>query len=154
MSSLLLIACFAVSDVRVGTPEVQEMVDVIELHHCHDFRGREAFRQLIFYRWSSYHRRFQIVDTVVVTDDKMCPQKTLSGLYRCRWRDDQQIRVVQSLTFRQTRSTTDPEVKERDFLPSHLRVGLKQTRLRREDNDSPAAQTSMLPPRPQKLLKF
>lgn len=154
MSALLLMIGLTIADVRTSSAEVQEMVDVIELHHCFDFRGRVAFRQLIFYRWSSYHRRFQVVDTVVVTSDSMCPRRSAGGLYHCRWLDDGRLRTVSALTFRESRSDSDPEVKEREFLPTHLREGLKRTRPEQPRWMSPEARTSMLPPRPEKLLKF
>lgn len=174
MCSLVLISCLALSDVKTDGEKVEEMVDIIELHSCFDFRGRVAFRQLIFYRWSSYHRRFQVIDTVVVTADSMLPKKSVSGLYRCRWKDDQGIRLVTGLTYRKTRSASDPEVKEREYLPTHLRSGLKRILASPglqsfSINQSPAAiehtvqskpretdgvRTSMLPPRPEPLLKF
>ena len=168
MSSLILMACLAVSDVKVESNSVEEVVDVIELHQCYDFRGRIAFKQLIFYRWSGYHRRFQIVDTVVVTDDQMCPRKSPSGFYRCQWKDENGKRLVRGLTLRKSKSNVDPEIAEREFLPINLRQGLKQSiespivrtaenqRSMHEQQKKGQAtiRTSLRPPLPEKILKF
>lgn len=105
---------------------VRETVDIIELHHCHDFRGRLAFRQLIFYRWSNYHRRFQVVDTLVVTSQAMLPRKGVNGMYQVAWRESGTSRRVQALTLRKSVSSTDPEVPEREYVPVNLRQGLKR----------------------------
>ncbi len=37
-----------------------QRVDLIELNHFIDEKGREVFRQVIFYDWSPSHRRFHV----------------------------------------------------------------------------------------------
>lgn len=151
MASLFLIAWLTtVPDVPLSDHRLDEFVDIIELHHGYDFRGNLAFKQLIFYRWSRYHRRFQIVDTVVVQKDSMLPKKNRNGFYCCRWQADGAKRIVKSLTFRETKSQTDPEIREREYLPIHRREGLKKTRAPAPKVD---VRVSALPLRPERWTK-
>lgn len=125
MYSAMLFFGLIALDVTSNPLIVEDRVDMIELNHCLDHRGNLAFRQMIFYEWSTYHRRFQIRDAVVVMSDSMLPQKNLAtGHYCSRWLDAGMIREVHSASFRVTQTTMDPEVPERKYLPIHLRKKL------------------------------
>lgn len=134
----------------VDNQTIEETVDVIELHRCFDFRGKVAFQQLIFYKWSRYHRRFQVIDTVVVTTPSMVPRRSRNGFFRASWHDGSNRRIVQALTFRKTASNSDPEVPERQYVPVELRRGLKQTD---EPIAAPSTRTAAII-RPERLLKY
>ena len=127
VGSIFLLCVLAFPDVKQDHSRIEEVVDIIELHHCYDFRGKLAFRQLIFYKWSAYHRRFQIVDAIVVTSESMVPRRTGSGVFKSSWKDGNRKRIVKALTFRESKSSIDPEVPERQYVPIHLRQGLKTT---------------------------
>ena len=139
-SAVLLLGLIAV-DVTDDPLIVKDRVDIIELNYCLDHRGKLAFRQLIFFEWSAYHRRFQIRDAVVVMSDDMLPQKNVAtGKYCTRWLDGGMLREVQSASFRVSKTTMDPEVPERKYLPIHLRKKLTEIRgsnLERSASETP-----------------
>jgi hypothetical protein len=103
----------------------RQRVDLIELNHFVDQEGREVFRQLIFYDWSSTHRRYHVRAWRLVKDASQLPQRRWDpAIYQCTWHDDHQLRQVWSPAFRETWSQKDPERANREILPEDQRVPL------------------------------
>jgi hypothetical protein len=124
-----LILLILLSVVPVSSNEVFESVDLIELHHFHDFRGRNVYDQVIFYEWSSEHSRYHVRSWVIVEDSQRLPRKRYSdGLHVVKYPDREQKleRVVVSQHFRETWSQTDPERDNKKIFDERLRHKLIQ----------------------------
>ena len=108
---------------RVGI--VVDAVDQIEVNHFFDDAGELVFSQLIFYDWSASESRFQVVDWRLLKASAQRPTRDLvNGGYYLLWHDGEVTRRVEAPAHRETFTQHDPELRERDYLPKHLRRGL------------------------------
>ena len=97
---------------------VHDQVDLIEVNHYHDARGRLVFDQVIFYEWDSASQRFQVRAWRLLKTDWQRPRRDwVRGGYVSSWRDGELWRQVRAANERKTWTTYDPEVLERNLLP-------------------------------------
>lgn len=126
LSVLIWLVATAVSgDAATQSATQRQRVDLIELNHFVDQEGREVFRQVIFYDWSSTYHRYHVRAWRLVKDPSQLPQRRWNpASYQCTWHDDHQLRQVWSPSFRETWSQQDPERANRELLPEDQRVPL------------------------------
>ena len=109
---------------------INERVDLIEINHFHDDQGRPVFDQVIFYDWSEADNRYQIRDWRLLKNSNQVPlRSTQDGNYSAVWNDFKArdvIRKTESKLIRETWTTFDPELVEREFLPEGKRRKLRE----------------------------
>jgi len=123
MIAILLLAIAATSSSFI------EYVDLIELNHFHDHRGRLVYDQVIFYERTPTTGRFQVRSWCLANDEQpnRRPVKNeTSGLYQVDWfdTDQQTLRKITSRLYRESWSQVDPERENKKVHPDGLRVGL------------------------------
>ncbi|TWT34704.1 hypothetical protein [Blastopirellula retiformator] len=109
MATLLLI--LAAIPVQAATID---RVDLIEVNHFFDEQGRHVIDQIIFWDWD--RDRFQIRAWRLINSDAQLPTRDWRrDQYVCYWRDLMQLRKVYAPRKRETWTTYDPEVLEREM---------------------------------------
>lgn len=104
---------------------INDHVDLIEVNHYFDSRGKHIFDQVIFYEWSKSSARFHVTAWRMLKTVEQIPRKDWrSGLYVTMWRDGKEFRRVEANGFRETWTQYDPELVEREFLSREHRRGL------------------------------
>lgn len=117
MIAILLLAVIPTQEVITDT------VDLVEVNHFFDDNAKPVFTQLIWYNWDG--ERFRVVAWRMSQGQRMRPVK--SGCqWVARWRDGETERQVIALSFRETWTQFDPELREREWLPKEKRVGLSK----------------------------
>ncbi len=100
----------------------QEQVDLIEINHYYDQRGKLVLDQIIFYEWCTVEGRFQVRDWRLLKSANQLPRRNWnSGDFVSIWRDGDVLRKVQAPAVRETWTLYDPEVADRIFLPKERR---------------------------------
>jgi hypothetical protein len=113
------------SNVSVQVGQKSEQVDLIELNHFIDDEGREVFRQLVFYDWSEFEKRFHVRAWRLIKCEQQLPRRFWKPQrYECRWHDDGVSKTVSARQLRETWTQQDPERVNRKFLPEDQRVPL------------------------------
>ena len=118
---------------------VKDRVDLVEINHLYDLNGRLVINQLIFYEWDSASQRFQIRAWRLLKTNSQLPRRCWEkDCYVCHWRDMNVMRKVYADNVRETWTTYDPEVLERNMFPIEQRTELSQppeqiTRARAEE---------------------
>ena len=124
LSTILSLACCGAAP---ATSEVVDRVDLIEVNHLYDQHGRHVIDQLIFYDWDSATRRFQVRAWRLLKSEEQRPRKSWpKGDYVTTWRDQNIVRRVHAVQTRETWTTHDPEVREREIYPMEQRLDLSQ----------------------------
>ena len=124
IASALLIGIAPGSD-QNAAPVVRQRVDMMELNHFVDEEGREVFRQVIFYDWSTTYHRFHVRAWRLVKHEGQIPQRRWNpSMYQCTWHDDGLLRQVWAPNLRETWTQQDPERVNRALLPEDQRVPL------------------------------
>lgn len=101
---------------------VTDHVDLIEVNHLYDERGRLVIEQVIFYDWDHATDRFQVVAWRLLKSPEQFPQRHWeSGRFVARWRDQAVWREVSAGQVCETWTTFDPEVLERNMFPIEKR---------------------------------
>lgn len=147
MSPIITTFCATLVGLTIAPREdvARESVDLIELNHFYDEHGRLVFDQVIFYDWSSADSRYNVRAWRLVKNPAQLPQRDWStGCYSAMWQDGEQLRHVQSKSFRETWTQYDPELVEREYLPKERRKELRMVRAARPS--APATGSSA--PRP------
>lgn len=103
---LLLLAIF--------TPQ-PSTVDRVEINHFGD-----KFTQVIFWSWSEQRKRYDVRAWKLIEHDSQLPRLS-SGRYVMRWHEYGVMREVVANRCSETRTTFDPELAEREILPSDQR---------------------------------
>lgn len=102
-----------------------DYVDIVEVNHFYDERGRHVFDQVIFYDWSAQQCRFNVRDWRLMKKPGQMPQRDWNTRrYVCIWHDGKVLRKVQADHFRESWSQQDPELLERAYLPKDQRKEL------------------------------
>lgn len=118
--------------VSIGSP-LTDHVDLVEVNHCYNADGRLMFDQVIWYNFG--YERFDVVAWRILKNvrngkDEFIPRHATpipdSRLHVSFWRDKGVRRKVIAKIYRETWTTYDPELKEREFLPSKQRQGLRK----------------------------
>lgn len=103
-----------------------ERVDLIEINHFYDEKGRLVFDQIIFYDWSAADSRFQVRAWRLLKQPAQIPHRNWKqGNFTAVWYDGPVLRNVRSDTLRETWTQYDPELLEREFLPTEKRRKLR-----------------------------
>ena len=104
-----------------------DKVDVIEVNHFYDDRGRLVFDQVIFYDWCSTEGRFQVRDWRLLKSSDQIPRRNWRrGDFLTIWHDGDHLREVHSKAIHETWTQYDPELLEREFLPKEKRSRLRK----------------------------
>jgi hypothetical protein len=106
---------------------VVDQVDCIEVNHFFDEHGKRVFDQCIFYDWDSDAGRYQVrAWRLLKTQDQWPLKDHRRGDYVAVWMDGDTLREVRAAAVRETFSTYDPELAEREFLPKEQRRELSR----------------------------
>lgn len=97
----------------------QNVVDVIERNtYYQEYTGDVVLVQWIFWRWDTKHSSHVVVRWMIdKSDDRVLFSRDTDGLYRASSRDA----VVVAKSFRETWTTYDPEIVDRNVLPNDQR---------------------------------
>jgi len=151
MFLVLLLLNAAGGDDRI----VEEQVDLVEVNHFYDpGTGQLVFDQVIWYRWNDLKQRMDVIAWRLLSDCRESDEEdmrkwnaennhglayvgrwvpkhaapfTMNGKYVSFWYDSKttQYRKIVAKTRRDSWTTFDVELKERENLPQELRTGLK-----------------------------
>lgn len=117
---------FLLLSVSSSDTVLRDDVDLVEVNHYHDERGRPVFDQLIFYDWSEQRKRFHVRGWRLIKSDRQLPRRSYyADTYRIMWHDDGVLREVTAKSMRETWTQHDPELVEREYLPQDQRRDLK-----------------------------
>lgn len=113
-----------------GKHEAAEYVDLIELNHQYDTRGRLVFDQVIFWERTPEQGRFQVRAWCMVDDRELLNRRPVknevNGMYQVD-SYDADIRLRRTITsrlFRESWTQLDPERDNKKVHDERLRVGL------------------------------
>ena len=107
-----------------------DSVDLIEVNHYYDERGRLVFDQVIFYDWCKTQNRYQVRAWRLLKKPSQIPHRNFnSGEYETTWHDGDVLRRVRSRTYRESWTQHDPELREREHLPKDRRRELHKMRV-------------------------
>ncbi|MEW4565388.1 hypothetical protein AB1K70_22875 [Bremerella sp. JC770] len=124
VASILTMASMGATPVET---HVVDRVDLVEINHLYDLQGRLVINQLIFYQWDSASQRFQVRAWRLLKTDDQLPRKSWNqDQFICHWRDMNVDRKVYADNVRETWTTYDPEVLERNMFPIEQRSELSQ----------------------------
>lgn len=129
MGSLPITAAILATALGLHSPEdvVEDRVDLIEVNHFFDERGRLVFDQVIFYEWTATHGRYQVRTWRLLKSPAQQPQRDWRrGDYVTVWHDGDLLRKVRTAAVRETWTQHDPELIDRELLPKECRRGLPQ----------------------------
>lgn len=102
-------------------------VDLVEINHYYDSRGRLVFDQVIFYDWAERDGRHHVVAWRLLKKTSQWPRRNWRNRnYECEWMDGPDHRRVIANHSTETWTQHDPELYERDFLPRERRRGLSK----------------------------
>lgn len=126
MSSLLLMLA-AISWLEPAYQEpLRESVDLLEINHFYDERGRLVFDQSIFYDWTADKGHYRVLAWRLVKHPAQIPQRDWSGGgWLSVWQDGEVLRHVRAQSVRETWTQFDPELVEREYLPKENRRELR-----------------------------
>lgn len=111
---------------------LRDRVDLMEVNHFYDERGKLVFNQIIYYDWSDERCRYMVRDWKLLKTSSQVPVKDWqTDEYVAVWFDGDLLRVVRCPLLHETWTQYDPELVEREFLPKDRRALL--TRPLRED---------------------
>jgi hypothetical protein len=135
--ALLLLALVPADDV------VCDRVALIEVNHFYDEQGRLIFDQAIFYDWCPERERYQVRAWQLIKGPGQLPTRDWArGGWSATWKDGEILRRVQAASMRETWTQYDPELLEREWLPTQRRLGLSRGRY------SPPPEIEAQPPPP------
>ena len=99
-----------------------DQVDLIEINHFHDDRGRHVFDQVIYFDWSPKQRRYNVRAWRLIKDRGQIPTyHHQSGKFQSVWHDGNVMRLIRGTSVRETWTQYDPEMVERKHLPRDQR---------------------------------
>ena len=104
-----------------------ERVDVIELNHFYDDRGRLVFDQIIFYDWSVHESSYQVRDWRLLKSPAQIPHRNWpEGTFIAVWHDSGVLRRVEAKQLHESWTQYDPELVNRTVLPKEQRRLLRK----------------------------
>lgn len=122
---LTAVLCFCPTE-EVAVDEV----DLIEMNHFYDDRGRLVFDQVIFYDWCPVEGRFQVRDWRLLKSSDQIPRRNWRrGDFLAIWHDGDHLREVRSKAFHETWTQYDPELLQREYLPKEKRLRLSKPKI-------------------------
>ena len=119
-------AAFLVAVLSMGSHHdrivLEESVDVVEVNHFYDGDGRRVLDQLLFYRWNVDHHELTDWRNAKLPE---CLPTRRGGKWECVWTDGIQLRRIRCSSVRESWTQWDPEVVDREVLPSNRRQKLR-----------------------------
>ncbi|MCH2125453.1 MAG: hypothetical protein MK165_11705 [Pirellulaceae bacterium] len=129
-SMAIFLATFSLNP---GDEVLVDRVDLIEINHYFDEKGKQVFDQIIFYDWSPHESRFQVRDWRMLKRPAQIPHRDWQrNNFVAIWHDPLDgdvLRRVQAASLRETWTRYDPELTERQFLPKNKRRKLQKRSL-------------------------
>jgi hypothetical protein len=123
---------------------VQDEVDLVEINHFHDEKGRLVFDQIIFYDWCPIQHRYNVRDWRLLKNMGQIPVRDWrTGQFVAVWHDFKEknvLRTVRAASVRESWTQYDPELVEREFLAQEKRRELTKLAVR-SDRAAPTAAT-------------
>lgn len=133
MGTTALVVCLSAVSLTPVEDLVLDRVDLVEINHYYDDKGRHVLDQIIFYDWSQRHGRYQVRDWRMLKHETQIPRRDWEGQgFVAIWHDPidgDVLRKVQAKSLRETWTQYDPEIVQRDSLPKDSRR--KLTKLKR-----------------------
>jgi len=109
----------------------RDSVDLVEINHFHDEKGRLVFDQIIFYDWCPVQCRYQVRDWRLLKNAAQIPVRDWrTGEYVAIWhdfKDKNTLRTIHTKTVRESWTQYDPELVEREFLAQEDRRELRKS---------------------------
>ena len=108
----------------------EEYVDLIELNHFYDHKGRYVYSQSLFWTRDPRDSRFHIRAWVLIDDRLTYNRRPLrdeqSDQWFCQWYDQEQkiLRKIRSKMYRESWTQVDPERADKAFLGEADRIAL------------------------------
>lgn len=117
--------------VGIGSPFSQpvcEFVDLIELNHKYDPKGRHTFSQVIFYERLRQNGHYRVRDWVLVDDrESLCAVPVnRNSLYHSDFTKEDVYYQIRSPLFRESWTHYDPEIEDGRIYPKHTRRLLRR----------------------------
>ena len=120
---VLSLCAFVWFDDPSDQPVFRDRVDLMEVNHFYDERGKLVFNQIIYYDWSEERCRYMVRDWKLLKTSSQVPLKDWqSDEYVAVWYDGDLLRVVRCPLLHETWTQYDPELVEREFLPKDRRA--------------------------------
>ena len=117
----------AVLAVVPRTPVIEDRCDVVEVNHFYDENGRLVFEQVIFWDWCDASARHQVRAWRLLKTCFQWPLRDWSrGGYSAIWHDGERLRTVRAGELRETWTQYDPELLQREILPTDARRELSR----------------------------
>ena len=129
--TLCLVLCATIS--HKGNHFAEEYVDLIELSHFYDQRGRLVYDQVIFYERAPETGRFQVRAWCLVEDRENLNRRPVKNhqteLYQVDWFDTDQrlLRKITSRLYRESWTQIDPERTNKKIHDERLRISMIQS---------------------------
>ena len=107
-----------------------ESVDLIELNHYHDARGKLVFDQVVFWAIDQTTREFCVRAWCMVDDreelNRVPIKSEINGRWSVVWRDSDKrvVRHITSQQYRESWSQLDPEREDKKRHDERLRIAL------------------------------
>ena len=130
--SISLTLCLSMVSLNPIEDLPTDHVDLVELNHYYNEKGRHVLDQVIFYDWSSAAGRYQIRDWRMIKRVSQIPRRDWRlGGYVAVWHDPLEgnvLRKMHAANLRETWTQYDPEIVERSFLKKDKRRKLARAR--------------------------
>lgn len=127
MNALILTICLLGESAGGYNYEVYDRVDIIELNHLHSKDWEHIMDQIIYWEWVHNEGEYRVVDWRKKKTENYRPHEDFNtGLFVAVFEDNQIIRRIESVSFMETETNYDPEVLDRDHLPTSKRRLLKK----------------------------
>ncbi len=129
--TVCLFLCATISS--KGNHSVDEFVDLIELNHFYDQRGRLVYDQVIFYERAPETGRFQVRAWCLVEDRECLNRRPVKNyetqLYHVDWFDTDQrlLRKITSRLYRESWTQIDPERANKKIHDERSRIAMVQS---------------------------
>lgn len=120
VEGILTTAALLLSVIPHDSVTVDRVCDV-ETNAFHDGDGRLVFTQVIWRCWNPRKSRFDIVDWRLLRPGMQPVYDYERREYRCHWFDGERERLVIAKTARESFSQHDPELTEREIVPTDKR---------------------------------
>ena len=122
-----IIICAATFGLNPVEDVASDRVDLVELNHFYDEKGRLVFDQIIFYDWSPANNRYNVRAWRLLKTPAQVPYRSWPrGEYVAVWHDGEILRKVRADSLRESWTQYDPELVEREFLPKEKRRELSR----------------------------
>lgn len=124
--------CLATLALNPVDTSARDEVDLIEINHYRDEKGRHVVDQIIFYDWSSIDGRLHVRDWRMLKRPAQIPHRDWQrGDFVAVWQDRQNgesLRTVRAPAMRETWTRYDPEIIDKEMVPESLRRKLTPPR--------------------------